>query len=125
MLNKIEPNHMRKKNAAITVTFGKYPPPEIAVGRSMNYISWYHVLYICRRYIQSIIQEREKKTLSILFIGNIYIKKKEKKIKTTCTVIAKQDTIVLQVLMCSWHLWPQSRVSPSMFATVEQSPHQR
>lgn len=36
-----------------------------------------------------------------------------KKIKTICTVLAKQDTIVLQVLMCSWHLWPQSKVSPS------------
>ena len=93
-MNKIKP-HKRNKNAAITVTFGKFPPPKIAMGHRMNYMLWFHVLYICSRYIQSVIQEKEN------FIHILYRKyQKKKKIKTTCIVIAKQDTVVLQVLMC-------------------------
>lgn len=64
------------------------------------------------------VQEEE----NFIHIHNRKCKKKTRKIKTTCTVIAKQDTVVLQVLMCSWHLWPQSRVSLSVFATVERNP---
>lgn len=79
------------KNAAVSVTLGKFLPPKIALGCSMNYYIVVSCIYIYIFMIHTVDDTGE--TLSMFFIGN-----GKKKIKLPCTVLAKQDTVVLQVL---------------------------
>lgn len=65
------------KNAAVSVTFGKFPPPKIALGCSMNYYIVVSCIYISLWYIQLMIQEK------------LYPCKKKKKNQTTLYCISK------------------------------------